>query len=186
VLIFASGAERYAEIVADSGINAKVSREAWTGAIAAMVAAIKAGSLGDSLTAAIELCGAQLAQHFPPGELNPNELPDRVARSPEWHVNACANPAPPERTSGECQTPGQRPSACGESSGAAAPCLDVGSERDADVALATLVGERADALFVTADGFFNTQIRDPLVGADGAPPSSCDAWLSRFRRSPVV
>ena len=52
MLIFASGAERYAEIVADSGINAKVSREAWTGAIAAMVAAIKAGSLGDSLTAA--------------------------------------------------------------------------------------------------------------------------------------
>jgi putative ABC transport system substrate-binding protein len=41
--------------------------------------------------------------------------------------------------------------------------LDVGSERDADVALATLVGERADAPFVTADGFFNTQIRDPLV-----------------------
>jgi putative membrane protein len=78
VLIFASVAERYAEIVADSGINAKVTPDAWTNAVAAMVAAIKAGRPGDGFVAAIELCGAELAQHFPPGELNPNELPDRV------------------------------------------------------------------------------------------------------------
>jgi putative membrane protein len=78
VLIFASVAERYAEIVADSGINAKVAPDAWTGAIAAMVSEIKAGRPGDGFVAAVELCGAELAQHFPPGELNPNELPDRV------------------------------------------------------------------------------------------------------------
>ena len=78
VLIFASAAERYAEIVADSGINAKVAPDAWAGAVAALVGAIKAGRPSDGFVAAIELCGAELARNFPPGELNPNELPDRV------------------------------------------------------------------------------------------------------------
>jgi len=78
VLIFASAAERYAEIVADSGINTKVTPDAWAGAVAALVGAIKAGRPGDGFVAAIELCGAELARNFPPGELNPNELPDRV------------------------------------------------------------------------------------------------------------
>jgi putative membrane protein len=78
VLIFASVAERYAEIVADSGINAKVTPDAWTGAVAALVSAIKAGRPGDGFVAAIELCGTELARHFPPGALNPNELPNRV------------------------------------------------------------------------------------------------------------
>jgi putative membrane protein len=78
VLIFASAAERYVEIVADSGINAKVKADAWTNAIAAVVAAIKAGRPAEGFIAAVELCGAELARNFPPGELNPNELPDRV------------------------------------------------------------------------------------------------------------
>jgi putative membrane protein len=78
VLIFASAAERYAEIVADSGINAKVAPDAWAGAVAALVGAIKASRPGDGFVAAVELCGAELARNFPPGELNPNELPDRV------------------------------------------------------------------------------------------------------------
>jgi len=78
VLIFASAAERYAEIVADSGINAKVAPDAWAGAVAALVGEIKTGRPGDGFVAAIELCGAELARNFPPGDLNPNELPDRV------------------------------------------------------------------------------------------------------------
>jgi putative membrane protein len=78
VLIFASVAERYAEIVADSGINAKVGPEMWASAIAAMVSAIKDGRAADGFVAAIELCGEVLARHFPPGELNPDELPNRV------------------------------------------------------------------------------------------------------------
>jgi len=78
VLIFASVAERYAEIVADSGINDKVSPDAWTGAIAAMISAIRDGRPGDGFVAAVELCGEELAWHFPPGALNPDELPNRV------------------------------------------------------------------------------------------------------------
>ena len=60
MLIFASAAERYAEIVADSGINAKVAPDAWTRAVDAMVAAIKAGRPGDGFIAAVELCGAEI------------------------------------------------------------------------------------------------------------------------------
>jgi putative membrane protein len=78
VLIFASVAERYAEIVADSGINAKVQPDVWSKAIAAMISAIKDGRPGDGFVAAVELCGAELARHFPPGTLNPDELPNKV------------------------------------------------------------------------------------------------------------
>src|SRR5262245_66317327 len=67
VLIFASVAERYAEIIADSGINAKVEPEAWSRAIAAMISAIKDGGPGDGFVAAVELCGEQLALNLPRG-----------------------------------------------------------------------------------------------------------------------
>ena len=80
VLIFAAVAERYVEIIADAGINAKVSQDVWDAAIASLVSAIKAGRPGDGFVTAIEQCGAVLAQHFPvaPGSVNPDELPDRL------------------------------------------------------------------------------------------------------------
>jgi putative membrane protein len=46
--------------------------------VSALVSGIKARRPGDGFVAAVELCGVELARHFPPGELNPNELPDRV------------------------------------------------------------------------------------------------------------
>jgi putative membrane protein len=78
VLIFASLAERYAEIVADAGINAKVTPQAWDQAIAALIAGMKHGRPGDGFVAAIAQCGAVLAEHFPPGALNRDELPNRL------------------------------------------------------------------------------------------------------------
>ena len=78
VLIFASVAERYAEIVADAGIHAKVTPEVWNKAVAALIAGIKDGRPGDGFVAAVELCGAVLAEHFPPGALNRDELPNRL------------------------------------------------------------------------------------------------------------
>jgi putative membrane protein len=78
VLIFASEAERYAEIVADAGINAKVSPEVWDNAVAALIADIKAGRAGDGFVAAIGQCGAVLAQHVPPGAMNRDELSNRL------------------------------------------------------------------------------------------------------------
>jgi putative membrane protein len=78
VLIFASVAERYAEIVADAGINAKVSPEVWDKAIAALIAGIKEGRPGEGFVAAVTQCGEVLAQHFPPGALNRDEVPNRL------------------------------------------------------------------------------------------------------------
>jgi len=80
VLIFAAEAERYVEIIADGGINAKVTQEVWDTAVASLIAAIKDGRAGDGFVAAIEQCGAVLAQHFPvaPGSVNPDELPDKL------------------------------------------------------------------------------------------------------------
>src|SRR6266511_2463931 len=78
VLIFAAVAERYAEIVADAGINAKVTPQVWDKAIAALIEGIKQGRAGDGFVAAIEQCGAVLAEHFPPGALNRDELPNKL------------------------------------------------------------------------------------------------------------
>jgi putative membrane protein len=78
VLIFASAAEHYAEIVADVGINSKVTPEVWRQAIAVLIAGIKDGRAGDGFVAAVEQCGAVLAAHFPPGALNRDELPNKL------------------------------------------------------------------------------------------------------------
>jgi putative membrane protein len=78
VLIFASVAERYAEIVADAGINSKVTPDVWNKAVAALVEGIKEGRPGDGFVAAVEQCGEVLAEHFPPGALNRDELPNRL------------------------------------------------------------------------------------------------------------
>ena len=78
VLIFVSVAERYAEIVADSGINAKVAPAVWQDAVDAALEAIKDGRIGDGLVAAVGRCGTVLAEHFPPGAINRDELPNKV------------------------------------------------------------------------------------------------------------
>ena len=78
VLIFASVAERYVEIVADAGINGKVGAEIWDMAVDTLVKAIRAGHPADGFVAAVEQCGAVLAAHFPPGTLQRDELPDRL------------------------------------------------------------------------------------------------------------
>jgi len=78
VLIFVSVAERYAEVVADSGINAKVPQKTWDSAIEALIDNIKAGKAADGYVEAIRICGEVLAEHFPAGKRNRNELPDRL------------------------------------------------------------------------------------------------------------
>jgi putative membrane protein len=80
VLIFASVAERYAEIVADAGINEKVSPEVWTDAINVLTSCIAQGHPAEGFVAAIEKCGAVLGAHFPlpAGEKNADELPDKL------------------------------------------------------------------------------------------------------------
>jgi putative membrane protein len=67
VLIFVSVAERFAEILADKGINAKVPDATWDSIVSELADAIGNGTAGDGFVRAIEAVGAHLAQHFPPG-----------------------------------------------------------------------------------------------------------------------
>jgi putative membrane protein len=78
VLIFAAVAERYAEIVADAGINAKVPQATWDEAIDALIDGIRRARPDEGFLAAIERCGAVLAEHFPPGALDRDELPNKL------------------------------------------------------------------------------------------------------------
>jgi putative membrane protein len=80
VLIFASTAERYATVIADEVIHQKVAPDTWVAAVDALTAAIKDGRPADGFVAAIEKCGAVLAEHFPrpPGAARAEELPDKL------------------------------------------------------------------------------------------------------------
>ena len=81
VLIFVSLAEHYAEIIADAGINEKVTPDVWENAVAALTAGESSrAASSEGFVAAIAQCGAVLAEHFPlaPGSVNPNELPDKL------------------------------------------------------------------------------------------------------------
>jgi putative membrane protein len=77
VLIFVSLAERYARIIADEGIAAKVPNAEWQAAIDALTGHMRDGRIAAGFTAAIERCGAVLAAHAPPDGAA-NELPDRL------------------------------------------------------------------------------------------------------------
>jgi putative membrane protein len=78
VLIFVSLAERYVEVVADAGISEKVSVKVWDNAVIAMLKAIKRNELGNGFIEAIGICGKVLAEHFPPGAVNKDELPNKL------------------------------------------------------------------------------------------------------------
>lgn len=78
VLIFASLAEHYVEIIADEGIYSKIEPEYWDRIVADMVASLKAGQITEGFVNAIDACGKTLARHFPPGARNENELPDQL------------------------------------------------------------------------------------------------------------
>ena len=77
VLIFVSLAERYARIIADEGVAQKVHAAEWQAAIDALTMHMRDGRIAAGFTAAIERCGAVLAEHAPPDGTG-NELPDRL------------------------------------------------------------------------------------------------------------
>ena len=52
--------------------------QVWAAAIGALIEGIKQGRAGDGFVAAIEQCGRVLAEHFPPGALKRDELPNRL------------------------------------------------------------------------------------------------------------
>jgi putative membrane protein len=78
VLIFVSLFEHHAEIVADSGIDAKVDQAVWDGLIAKLITDIRDGRLTLGMVTAIETAGDHLATHFPPRPRDPNEVSDEL------------------------------------------------------------------------------------------------------------
>jgi putative membrane protein len=78
ILIFASLAEHYARIIANDRIAALVPQSAWQAAVDALVAHAREGRIANGFVAAIDLCGLELARHFPRTEATRNELPDRI------------------------------------------------------------------------------------------------------------
>lgn len=78
VLIFAALSDHQVEVVADEGIHTRVDEAVWADAAAALAGGLKRGDPAGGFEAAIGLCGAVLAEHFPPGAANPNETADRL------------------------------------------------------------------------------------------------------------
>ena len=78
VLIFVSLAEHQAEIIADTGIYIKVSRDVWRGVIAKLAMAAREEALARGLIAAIQDSATILAEHFPLQDDDVDELSNKV------------------------------------------------------------------------------------------------------------
>jgi putative membrane protein len=78
VLLYLSMREHRAEIVADESIASKVAPEVWGDAMLALIKHVREGRPGEGMADAVKQMGVVLAEHFPKGSENPNELPDRL------------------------------------------------------------------------------------------------------------
>jgi putative membrane protein len=78
VLIFVSVAERYAEILADTGIDKKVPAGTWQTLVDELTRRIGEGQPAEGFVTSIAAASRLLAAHFPPGSSNPDELPNRL------------------------------------------------------------------------------------------------------------
>ncbi|MCB8819091.1 TPM domain-containing protein [Microvirga rosea] len=78
VLIYVALAERYAEILVDTGIADRVEKSVWHDIIADLTGQIREGRLTDGLVTAIRRSGAILAEHAPPRFDDVDELPNKV------------------------------------------------------------------------------------------------------------
>lgn len=78
VLLYVALQERYAEVVADSGIDGPVDPSRWEAIIEPLVAAAREERLTEGLIAAVDAAGALLAEHVPPHAGDVDELPNKV------------------------------------------------------------------------------------------------------------
>lgn len=83
VLIYLLLAERAIEIVADRGLNEKVSAAQWQTVAQHMAGAFAQNQYENGLTQALEEVSALLVQHYavPTGSVRTNELPDAPVRT---------------------------------------------------------------------------------------------------------
>ncbi|MBX7527352.1 TPM domain-containing protein [Qipengyuania vesicularis] len=78
VLLYLSMREHRAEIVADEPIALLVPAEVWGEAMVDMLAEVSRGHIAEGLAAGVRDVGKVLAEHFPRGDHDENELPDRL------------------------------------------------------------------------------------------------------------
>ncbi len=78
VLIFVSVAERYVEIIADAGINAKVPPGSWDKMVTDFVTQVRARHVADGFLAVVKSTGDLLAEHFPRPDDYLDELPNHM------------------------------------------------------------------------------------------------------------
>jgi putative membrane protein len=78
VLVFLSLEERYAEIIADDGINLHVAQEDWNGIMEELIRHASRGDIAEGFCLSIDRIGAFLAAHFPPRPDDRNELDDHL------------------------------------------------------------------------------------------------------------
>jgi len=78
ILVMVSLLEHRVEILADSGINAKVSKDTWDIIMTDMIARIKSDNLTEGFCTAVRECGEVLAKDFPGVHDNPDELSNKV------------------------------------------------------------------------------------------------------------
>ncbi|NJK90116.1 MAG: hypothetical protein HC923_12505 [Myxococcales bacterium] len=78
VLILVSRLEHRVEILADSGIHARIGVEGWSSHVQTIISAIKDGHPAEGLQSAIHRIGEELARHFPPRPDDTNELENHV------------------------------------------------------------------------------------------------------------
>lgn len=78
VLLYVAIQERYAEILADTGIDGKVDQAVWDGIVEPLLVAAREERLRDGLIDAVRAVGAVLATHVPRSADDIDELPNKV------------------------------------------------------------------------------------------------------------
>ncbi len=78
VLLYVAIQERYAEIIADSGIDGRVEQAVWDGIVESVVLAGREDRLREGIVTAVRAIGAVLANHAPRSPDDVDELPNNV------------------------------------------------------------------------------------------------------------
>ena len=78
ILILISLFEHRVQVLADSGINAKVPEQTWEEIVNIIVAGLKSGDACAATCQAVERCGELLQEHFPRKHDDSDELPNLI------------------------------------------------------------------------------------------------------------
>ena len=78
ILVMASLLEHRVEILADTGVNAKVADGTWDQIVTELVARLKTDDLTEGFCVAVRDCGKILEKDFPGAHDNPNEICNKI------------------------------------------------------------------------------------------------------------